>query len=168
MGLFDDPMQELIENVIGYSKLVFLDKKGNFNIMNEDKGHWYNKVWYSNSSYKKPEPTPSYPSTWRNWGQGKQDTLFAPSPETSSLVVSGDWVELKEDIIQGSGDNTHIIKKGEWLEVVSVQGDTCTLIDDDLQHPILYSDIPCDKVESYDTVNGTKDIEEWNNGFYGS
>ena len=61
-----------------------------------------------------------------------------------------------------------IIKKGEWLEVVSVQGDTCTLIDDDFNHPIVYSDIPCKSVESYDRVNDTKDIEEWNNGFYGS
>lgn len=168
MGLFDDPMVELIENVIGYSKLVFLDKKGNFNIMNEDKGHWHNKVWYSNNSYKKPEPTPSYPSTWKNWGQGKQDTLFASPSAASSLVVANDWVEVIEDITHGTGDDTHIIKKGEWLEVVSVQGDTCTLIDDDFNHPIVYSDIPCKSVESYDRVNDTKDIEEWNNGFYGS
>ena len=168
MGLFDDPMVELIENVIGYSKLVFLDKKGNFNIMNEDKGHWYNKVWYSNSSYKKPEPTPSYPTTWKNWGQGRQDTLFASPSAANSLVVAGDWVEVKEDIMQGTGDNTHIIKKGDWLEVQSVEGTTCTLLDDDLQHPIVYSDIPCDSVESYDRVNDTKDIEEWNSGFYGS
>ena len=54
------------------------------------------------------------------------------------------------------------------LEVISVQGDTCTIIDDDFNHPIVYSDIPCKSVESYDRVNDTKDIEEWNNGFYGS
>ena len=35
-SLFDDPMVELIENVIGYSKLVFLDRHGNYKIMNEE------------------------------------------------------------------------------------------------------------------------------------
>jgi len=170
MGLFDDPMVELIENVIGYSKLVFLDKKGNFNIMNEDKGHWYNKVWYSNSSYKKPEPTPHYPVTrWKNYG--KQDTLFAASPQTSSLVAIGDWVEMKEDFVQGVGDNTSILKKGEWLEVTDVDSkfDTCTLLDDNMRgQPLVYTGVPWELVESYDQVNDTKDIEEWNNGFYGS
>ena len=170
MGLFDDPMQELIENVIGYSKLVFLDKKGNFNIMNEDKGHWYNKVWYSNDSYKIPQPMPTYPvTTWKNYG--KQDTLFASSPKTSSLVAIGDWVELKEDIIQGVGDATSILKKGEWLEVtdVNLHDHTCTLLDDNMRgEPLVYTDIAWNDVESYDQVNDTKDIQEWNSGFYGS
>jgi len=170
MGLFDDPMQELIENVIGYSKLVFLDKKGNFNIMNEDKGHWYNKVWYSNDSYKIPQPMPTYPvTTWKNYG--KQDTLFASSPKTSSLVAIGDWVEIKEDIIQGVGDATSILKKGEWLEVtdVNLHDHTCTLLDDNMRgEPLVYTDIAWNDVESYDQVNDTKDIQEWNSGFYGS
>ena len=95
MGLFDDPMQELIENVIGYSKLVFLDNKGNFNIMNEEKGHWHNKVWYSNDSYCVPKPyvpTNTYPSTWgRNWN--KQDTPEPAGAGRSSLAVN-DWVEF--------------------------------------------------------------------------
>jgi len=170
MGLFDDPMQELIENVIGYSKLVFLDKKGNFNIMNEDKGHWYNKVWYSNDSYKKPAPISTYPVTnWKNYG--KQDTLFASSPKTSSLVAIGDWVEIKEDIVQGVGDATSILKKGEWLEVtdVNLHNHTCTLLDDNMRgEPLVYTDIDWNDVESYDQVNDTKDIQEWNSGFYGS
>ena len=170
MGLFDDPMQELIENVIGYSKLVFLDKKGNFNIMNEDKGHWHNKVWYSNDSYKIPQPMPTYPvTTWKNYG--KQDTLFASSPKTSSLVAIGDWVEIKEDIIQGVGDATSILKKGEWLEVtdVNLHDHTCTLLDDNMRgEPLVYTDIAWNDVESYDQVNDTKDIQEWNSGFYGS
>ena len=34
-SLFDDPMVELIENVIAYSKLVFLDRHCNFTIMND-------------------------------------------------------------------------------------------------------------------------------------
>ena len=43
---------EFIENYIGYSKLVFLDKNGRYNIINEHYGHWSGNNWYSNDSYK--------------------------------------------------------------------------------------------------------------------
>ena len=164
MGLFDDPMVELIENVIGYSKLVFLDRHGNFNIMNEEKGHWYNGVWYSNDSHKERK---YIPTTWKNYN--KQDTLFAGGDrQTSSLVVVGDWVEMKEDYIYGKGDDSVVIKKGDWLEVTGVSGDTCTLLDDDLNHPIVYEKIPTNKVESYDSSGNQEEINNWNSGFYGS
>ena len=68
MGLFDDPMVELIENVIGYSKLVFLDRHGNYRIMNEKKGSWHDGVWYSNSSWKKPEPVTYTGYDWTKQG----------------------------------------------------------------------------------------------------
>lgn len=43
---------EFIENYIGYSKLVFLDKDGRYSIVNESYGHWSGNNWYSNDSYK--------------------------------------------------------------------------------------------------------------------
>jgi hypothetical protein len=65
LGLFQDPVQKLIEARIGYSKLIFMDNTGNTKIFNEDKGVWDNDVWYSNSSYKKPAPyVPPPPSTY--------------------------------------------------------------------------------------------------------
>jgi len=169
MGLFDDPMQELIENVIGYSKLVFLDKKGNFNIMNEDKGHWHNKVWYSNSSYKKPEPMPAYnlydpkKNTWKKYG--KQDTLFASSPKTSSLAVD-DWVELLADYTIGTGDDTHLLKSGDWLEVQSIEDDgTCTLIDGTLITPLVYSGIKTIDVDAHAIYGEKQEFDDYNNSF---
>jgi glutamine amidotransferase len=58
LALFDDPMRKLVEDYIGWSKLVFMDNEGNFQIFNEDKGVWDNGVWYSNSSYKPYVPPP--------------------------------------------------------------------------------------------------------------
>lgn len=68
LGLFDNPVKKLIEDYIGYSKLVFMDNEGNYQIFNENKGIWEEGVWYSNSSFRKPAPlpavaVPSYPQS---------------------------------------------------------------------------------------------------------
>ncbi len=44
---------DLIENYIGYSKLIFLDSDNTASILNEHLGHW-DKLdnWYSNNSYQ--------------------------------------------------------------------------------------------------------------------
>lgn len=41
-----------IEEYIGHSKLVFLRSNGEYDIFNEDLGHWKDDNWYSNDSYK--------------------------------------------------------------------------------------------------------------------
>ena len=41
-----------ISEYIGYSKLIFLDSKDKYTIINEDKGKWADGNWYSNDSYK--------------------------------------------------------------------------------------------------------------------
>lgn len=41
-----------IEEYIGYSKLVFLKSNGEYDIFNEELGHWQGDNWYSNDSYK--------------------------------------------------------------------------------------------------------------------
>jgi len=51
----------LIEEYIGYSKLTFLDTSNKLYIYNEDKGEWFEGVWFSNTGhkeYKKIEPIP--------------------------------------------------------------------------------------------------------------
>ena len=52
-----DTTLELISEYIGGSKLVFLNSKNEFKIVNEADGHWNKKgsIWYSNDSYKKPK-----------------------------------------------------------------------------------------------------------------
>jgi predicted glutamine amidotransferase len=154
MGLFDDPMVELIENVIGYSKLVFLDRHGNYRIMNEDKGHWNNGVWYSNNSYKKPEPV-TY-TGYQAWD--KQDTHRTSLPvaaKDSCSLASGEWVVCNEDYDYGIGDNTSTIKKGDWVEVENVdsKSKTCTLVTGEYMNPTIYTKVPMSVVESWDDAD---------------
>jgi len=48
----DREIMEAIEEYIGWSKLVFVSRMGEFAIANEKSGHWANHSWYSNNSYK--------------------------------------------------------------------------------------------------------------------
>lgn len=41
-----------ISEYIGYSKLIFLDSKDKYTIINEEMGKWADGNWYSNDSYK--------------------------------------------------------------------------------------------------------------------
>ena len=152
-SLFDDPMVELIENVIGYSKLVFLDRHGNYKIMNEDKGSWNDGIWYSNSSWKKPEPIKYIPSFSR--GSVKN---YPPAKS------AGDWVQVGDDHTYGTGDKTVILKKGEWLEVGKVNWtkNTCSLIEATSVSPAVYEDIDLDLVESWEDI---AEIDSWNKSF---
>jgi len=154
-SLFDDPMVELIENVIGYSKLVFLDRHGNYTIMNEKKGNWNDGVWYSNMSWKKPEPVKH--NSYLTYPYQRQSSL----PSNHHQV--GDWVIVKEDYVYGEGDNTSIIKKDEWLEVSAWNetSKTYTLITSDYKDPLVYADIPQKVVDKWDDVES----HNWNKTF---
>lgn len=46
---------ELIENYIGYSKLLFMNNKGEYKIINENLGVWKSENWFSNYTYQKEE-----------------------------------------------------------------------------------------------------------------
>jgi len=124
LALFQDPIIELIEGRIGYSKLVFLDRHGNHKIMNEHKGQWDDGVWYSNDSYK---PYVAPVSTWENkssWYDTKYDwkknvTTIKPKalPKPKTIEV-GALVELLEDIADPATQKVY--ETGELLEVVAV------------------------------------------------
>jgi len=47
-----DMTKYFISEYIGYSKLVFLDNKDRYTIINEELGKWTDGNWYSNDSYK--------------------------------------------------------------------------------------------------------------------
>ena len=104
--------------------------------------------------------------TWdRKDDWNRQDTPEPASAGRSSLAVN-DWVELKKDYMIGSGDDTHIIKKGDWLEVQSIQEDgTCTLLDDDLKLPIVYPGVKCTDVESYDNDKDIQEVTDYNKSY---
>lgn len=51
-----DMTKYFISEYIGYSKLVFLDNKDKYTIINEELGKWTSGNWYSNDSYKEYKP----------------------------------------------------------------------------------------------------------------
>lgn len=57
-NFMDIPLYKfLLENSIGYSKMILMNKNGNVWILNEKNGYWDGGVWYSNSTYKKVQYT---------------------------------------------------------------------------------------------------------------
>jgi hypothetical protein len=132
LALFQDPIIDLIEGRIGYSKLVFLDRHGNHKIMNEHKGTWDDGVWYSNDSYK-PYVAPV---TTYDWKDSKYDwkknvttirTVTLPKP---NLIAVGTMVELLENVADPA--TLTVYETGELCEIVAVNKDfTCDLMHDD-------------------------------------
>jgi glutamine amidotransferase len=135
LALFQDPIIDLIEGRIGYSKLVFLDRHGNHKIMNEHKGEWDDGVWYSNNSYK-PYVAPV---TTYDWKDSKYDwkknvttirNVALPKPK---LIAVGALVELLEDIADPA--TLRVYETGELCEIVAVNKDfTCDLMHDDYKN----------------------------------
>ena len=132
LALFQDPIINLIEGRIGYSKLVFLDRHGNHKIMNEDKGVWDDGVWYSNNSYKPyVAPVSLYKGKDYSWSNTDWVKDYYKEPvtkiKTKTAVVIGDMVELLEDIADEGTLTVH--ETGELCEVVAVnQNFTCDLM----------------------------------------
>jgi hypothetical protein len=130
LALFQDPMKDLIESRIGYSKLIFLDRHGNHNILNEQKGVWDDGVWYSNTSYKPyVAPVTSWKDTfdYTNWRKPVATYKTKIKPPKLKTVQVGAMVELLEDVAD-PGTLT-VYETGELCEVVAVNKDfTCDLM----------------------------------------
>jgi hypothetical protein len=136
LSIFQDPVKDLIESRIGYSKLIFLDRHGNHNILNESKGVWDDGVWYSNTSYK---PYVAPVTTWKDtdysygaWRKPvatyKANVKIAKTP-TPNLIAVGTLVELLEDVADPT--TLKVYETGELCEVVAVNQDfTCDLMYD--------------------------------------
>jgi hypothetical protein len=130
LALFQDPMINLLETRIGYSKLIFLDRHGNHKIMNEHKGEWDNGIWYSNNSYKPyvPPVTTSWLNDTYNYGNWRKPVAITkPKPK---VIAIGSLVELLEDVADPA--TLKVYETGELCEVVAVNKDfTCDLMHDD-------------------------------------
>lgn len=123
LSLFQPAIKSLIESRIGYSKLIFLDRHGNYDIFNENKGVWDNGVWYSNSSYKPYEPPVT--KSFQSWADSKysgysQGNKITPITKKKTIAM-GDLVEL--DINHYDIEAKKLYMKGELLEVVAVNMD---------------------------------------------
>ena len=131
LALFQDPIIDLIEGRIGYSKLIFLDRHGNHKIMNEGKGVWDDDVWYSNTSYK-PYVAP-VTTSWssKSWLENtyKYPTVSKPITPIKRKygVMIGDMVELLEEVKDDATNKVY--ETGELFEIVAVNKDfTCDLM----------------------------------------
>lgn len=128
LALFQDPIIDLIESRIGYSKLVFLDRHGNHKIMNESKGVWDNGVWFSNTSYKPyvAPATPSWLDKTYSYGSYSKPVARIKSKPATYLKVN-DLVELLEEYHDKTTNKVYEV--GELMEVVAVNQDfTCDLM----------------------------------------
>ena len=134
LALFQDPIVNLLESRIGYSKLVFLDRHGNHKIMNEGKGVWDDGVWFSNTSYKPyVAPVSKFSSSVSGWDDLEYDyyksksytpswytKTVAPIKKKETLEMT-DMVELLEDIADPTTQK--VFETGTVFEVVGVNQD---------------------------------------------
>ena len=166
LALFQDPIIDLIEGRIGYSKLVFLDRHGNHKIMNEGKGLWDDGVWYSNNSYKPyVAPVSTYQPKTFSWDNTDWVNDYYKKPVTKvkakTAVVVGDMVELLEDIADPGTLTVH--ETGEICEVIAVNQDfTCDLMldsDDDQDQPKFIYNVPYHSLNFVDDFNLEDEVD---------
>lgn len=177
-AIFTPAIKSLIEDRISYSKLVFLDRHGNHNIFNEDKGIWEDGVWYSNSSFRPYVPTYStgykgttQPTAW----QQKKDTepkqkkenprlystkLLEAGKRAFRVLQAGDLVSLTRG--NWSERNQEYYGTDTVFEVVSVNGNyTATLVVKDSKGVDVYiHDIPFSKLDFSDIPSDAEDYPE--------
>lgn len=82
--------RELIKNFIGYSKLIFMDRKGRSSIINSDKGVWDGGVWYSNTSYQVKQTV--YPIN-----KPKVQAVSTPLYSAPPRFTEGEYVQFARD-----------------------------------------------------------------------
>ena len=124
LALFQDPMINLLENRIGYSKLIFLDRHGNAKIFNEHKGNWKDKCWFSNKSYEPRVVVTTTPNPI--WNYTKNNNAYYTSPRQTQMIANkvghnleaGDYVELLADFKDYGVNKT--FPKGTIAEVVAI------------------------------------------------
>lgn len=117
--LWQSYIKKMLEDYIGWSKLIFLDAKGNFNIYNEIKGEWDNGVWYSNTTYK---PRPVYHYKGGSYLPSANPTSYYLERANGLSIHEGDYAQLLFD--------TSNLRKGEWVEVTRISKyAVCTVID---------------------------------------
>ena len=94
----------LIRKFIGFSKLVFLNARGESTIVNEDKGMWDNGIWYSNSSYKIYESKPANVMQYQGnpWKGFKSQWKF----------LEGDYIQFRAKFKD--------FEPGDWAQVERV------------------------------------------------
>ena len=98
--------QNAIEELIGYNnKFVIMNNKGEFIIMNEEAGNWEKGVWYSNNSHLRSRTTYVPSTSYTNYTNYKQNSLFDDEDEY-----------FEDDMIY---NDTDLITDEEYYDIIS-------------------------------------------------
>lgn len=151
LALFQEPIQDLLESRISYSKLIFLDNNNKEVIFNEDKGIWDDEVWYSNSSYKIKEIVPYVYDP--KYEKQKELPVYAgypnyyAKPKPKQVLQEGESVFL----LGAHWDNvTRVLHpKGSIWEVIAINSDYTIDLSNEFDTTFIYS-VPYFKVDFYD------------------
>jgi hypothetical protein len=111
--LLNPSILNLIIDSIGHSKLAFLDNKGNSYIINENFGHRYNSIWYSNESYMDYESVNYY-----NYGfNASTPNPYSTCQECFAELV-GDEYEFCDscDELDLDGYGNPVERINKWIE----------------------------------------------------
>jgi hypothetical protein len=92
------PIQKLISDRIGYSKLVFMDSRGVVDIVNKEKGDESSDgVWFSNTGWREPKTysKPEYAFPYNKHSQ-KEISILTPVVSDKEELTMEDFVWLNE------------------------------------------------------------------------
>lgn len=103
----------LLENFIGWSKIVFLDSKGQLKIFNSKKGEWDKNVWYSNSSWKIPSAKISTHTEIQPFSPNK---VYSKPLTIGAKVFSKKTKEVYTIVAFGKGMSVFCTKEGGGTE----------------------------------------------------
>jgi len=172
LSLFEPAIKHLIEERIGYSKLIFLDRQGKHEIFNENKGVWDDEVWYSNSSYK-PSPVvsrtiPPISSYYKYGGYvdnaPKAPALPPPTKVHANMVVKeGELVRLIT--AHWEKETKTLYKRGRIFEVVAVNSNYTADLMSDEDDAFAYN-VPFAKLDFYDEAYDIKPRMETNSEYW--
>jgi hypothetical protein len=173
LALFEPAIKHLIEERIGYSKLIFLDRHGKHEIFNEDKGLWDEGIWYSNSSYKpkiavtttnvsKYDTYKYYPSYVKPVLKETDVSVGVKAGVQPSLILKeGELVRLVAPHYDVSTKVLH--KRGDIFEVVAINMDYTADLMNDNTEAFTYN-VPFAKLDFYDedyVVNESCKADAW-------
>lgn len=191
LALFQPAMKTLLESRIGYSKLIFLDRHGNVDIFNENKGLWEDGVWYSNTSFRPYVPATSY-SGYNNGTNTQAPTVWQPRKETPThqkkesgsaprlysgklldagrkafrILETGEQVQLT----RAHWDERHqfLYQLGTKFEVLSVNSNYTAdlIIENEVGQDEYVNGVPFSKLD-FASLPKEDDTEDWDVGYRG-
>jgi glutamine amidotransferase len=192
LALFQPAMKTLLESRIGYSKLIFLDRHGNVDIFNEEKGVWEDEVWYSNTSFRPyVAPVTGYYSGANNSTNKTPPTVWQPRKETPAHQKKDTVPKLYSSKLLEAGKKAfRILEQGEtvqltrahWdksysflyptgavFEVLSINSNyTADLIyENEVGQDEYIEGVPFSKLDFAKVPEDAEDKDEFNSGYYG-